>query len=108
MPNKQRELRVIFWVVAALFLLFLLFLLAPLALMLCKAFQAGGGLGLSNFRQVLGGYNFWPALGHSFTVSAAAAALTTLLAFLLGSLVDALQKRVVPRGMRSGKGAAER
>ena len=31
-----------------------------------------------------------------------------LLAFLLGSLVDALQKRVVPRGMRSGKGAAER
>lgn len=80
MPNKQRELRVIFWVVAALFLLFLL---APLVLMLCKAFQAGGGLGLSNFRQVLGGYNFWPALGHSFTVSAAAAALTTLLAFLL-------------------------
>ena len=31
-----------------------------------------------------------------------------LLAFLLGSLVDALQKRVVPRGMRSGKGAAKR
>ena len=31
-----------------------------------------------------------------------------LLAFLLGSLVDALQKRVVPPGMRSGKGAAER
>ena len=31
-----------------------------------------------------------------------------LLAFLLGSLVDALQKRVVPRGMRDGKGAAER
>lgn len=31
-----------------------------------------------------------------------------LLAFLLGSLVDALQKRVVPRGMRNGKGAAER
>lgn len=31
-----------------------------------------------------------------------------LLAFLLGSLVDALQKRVVPRGMRIGKGAAER
>lgn len=31
-----------------------------------------------------------------------------LLAFLLGSLVDALQKRVVPRGIRSGKGAAER
>ena len=31
-----------------------------------------------------------------------------LLAFLLGSLVDALQKRVVPRGLRSGKGAAER
>ena len=31
-----------------------------------------------------------------------------LLAFLLGSLVDALQKRVVPRGMRSGKGAAGR
>lgn len=31
-----------------------------------------------------------------------------LLAFLLGSLVDALQKRVAPRGMRSGKGAAER
>lgn len=31
-----------------------------------------------------------------------------LLAFLLGSLVDALQKRVVPRGMRSGKGVAER
>ena len=31
-----------------------------------------------------------------------------LRAFLLGSLVDALQKRVVPRGMRSGKGAAER
>lgn len=31
-----------------------------------------------------------------------------LLAFLLGSLVDALQKRVVPRGMRSRKGAAER
>lgn len=31
-----------------------------------------------------------------------------LLAFLLGSLVYALQKRVVPRGMRSGKGAAER
>ena len=31
-----------------------------------------------------------------------------LLAFLLGSLVDALQKRVVPRGMRGGKGAAER
>ena len=29
-----------------------------------------------------------------------------LLAFLLGSLVDALQKRVVPRGMRDGKGAA--
>ena len=29
-----------------------------------------------------------------------------LLAFLLGSLVDALQKRVVPRGMRGGKGAA--
>ena len=31
-----------------------------------------------------------------------------LLAFLLGSLVDALQKRLVPRGMRGGKGAAER
>ena len=29
-----------------------------------------------------------------------------LLAFLLGSLVDALQKRVVPRGIRGGKGAA--
>ena len=36
------------------------------------------------------------------------AILAALLAFLLGSLVDALQKRVVPRGMRSGKGAAER
>ena len=45
----------------------------------------------------------WSAISANTRNPRAAAAL---LAFLLGSLVDALQKRVVPRGMRGGKGAA--
>ena len=33
-------------------------------------------------------------------------ALRTLLAFVLGSLVDALQRKVVPKGIRRGGSAA--
>lgn len=80
--KKQTEIKVIFWVLAALFLMFLA---APVVQLLLKSFASGQGTGvtLQNYGEVLGGRGFLNALGNSFLVSSASALITTGLAFVL-------------------------
>lgn len=82
--RKNRELKIIFAVLLALFLVFLVW---PLLQVLWKSFLTDTGVSLSNYKSVLTGKGFLGAVRNSFTVAGVSAAVTTILAFFLAYTV---------------------
>lgn len=79
MTRTNRELKLIFLVIVALFALFLV---APLVVLLGKSVWDGGLTG-EFYASVLSQKGFLSALGNSFAVAAASGGVATLLAFLM-------------------------
>lgn len=82
--QKNIELKFIFWVILALFVLFLAF---PLLILFGKSIAGEQGVTLEFYSSVLTGKDFLPALGHSFLVAAAAALAATVIAFVMSYAV---------------------
>lgn len=79
MTRTNRELKLIFLVIVALFAIFLV---APLVVLLGKSVWDGGLTG-EFYTSVLSQKGFLSALGNSFAVAAASGGVATLLAFLM-------------------------
>lgn len=79
MTRTNRELKLIFLVIVALFALFLV---APLVVLLGKSVWDGGLTG-EFYTSVLSQKGFLSALGNSFAVAAVSGGVATLLAFLM-------------------------
>ncbi len=84
--KKNKEMKLMFGVLA---IFFFLFLAIPIVRLLLKSFVLDGNTGftLENYRDVLTSKGFVKALGNSFAVSSASAIITTLLAFFLAYTV---------------------
>ena len=85
MHKKQLELKGIYVVLAALFLVFLFM---PVAILLYKSFESGTSLTLQHYRDLIFSGKFVNAFGNSFTVSGISALVTTLLAFLMAYTIN--------------------
>lgn len=83
--GKHRELKIIF-AVAAIY--FVIFLVLPVCALMGKSLMASGGISFDNYISIFMDKNVLKALGNSFGVSGAAAAVTTLLAFVLSYAVN--------------------
>ena len=83
MTRTNRELKLIFAVIVALFAVFLA---GPILILLGKSLWDGGLTG-AFYASVLTQKGFLPALGNSFAVATASAAVATLIAFLLAYAV---------------------
>lgn len=77
MTRTNRELKLIFW---GIVLLFVAFLAGPIVLLLGKSLWQGGLTG-EFYTAVLSQDGFFTALGNSFAVAGASAAVAVLLAF---------------------------
>lgn len=77
---KKKEIKIIFGILCAVFLIFLA---APMVQLLLKSFVKDGSIGAGNFREMFGQKGFLQALGNSFLVSCTSALVTTLLAFIM-------------------------
>lgn len=82
--QKNIELKFIFWIVVALFVLFLAF---PLLILFGKSFVGEQGVTLEFYTSIISGKDFFPALGHSFLVAAAAALTATVIAFVMAYVI---------------------
>lgn len=80
--KKNREIKVIFILLAVFFLAFLAL---PMIMVLARSFTAddGAGITFSNYMEVLTGKGFLQALGNSLLISVCSALVTTVLAFIL-------------------------
>ncbi len=78
--KKQIEIKIIFVVIASIFLCFLL---VPMAVLSLQSFQDTHGAFWSNYLGMFQKKGFISAVGNSFLVAGTSAALTTLLAFFL-------------------------
>lgn len=80
--KKNKEIKLIFAVLAAVFLVFLAI---PVMRLLMKSFVQDGSTGftLANYQEVLTSKGFADAVKNSFLVSCCSAAITTILAFFL-------------------------
>ena len=85
MHKKQLELKGIYVVLTALFLVFLFM---PVAILLYKSFESGTSLTLQHYRDLIFSGKFVNAFGNSFTVSGISALVTTLLAFLMAYTIN--------------------
>lgn len=74
------EIKIIF---IAVTVLFVWFLAVPIVTLLLKSFQSDTGAFWVHYADVFAGRGFWQAVGNSFSVSAASAFFTTVLAFIL-------------------------
>lgn len=83
--RKEKEIKGIFVVVIALFLVFLLI---PILRLFAKSFEAQGGISLANYGEVLTSHGFMSAFAHSLIISSVSAVLTTLLAFILAYTIN--------------------
>ena len=83
MGRKNRELKLIFWLIT---LLFVGFLAGPILVLLGKSVWDGGLTG-SFYTSVVSREGFLTALGNSFAVAAAAAALASAVAFCMAYAV---------------------
>lgn len=92
--KKNREIKVIFLVLLAIFLIFLVL---PLARILGKSFVVDGGVTLENYSSVFGEKGFLKVLGNSFLVAGTSALLTTLIAFFLAFTIHYTR---VPEGCK--------
>ncbi|MDO4267698.1 MAG: ABC transporter permease subunit, partial [Eubacteriales bacterium] len=82
--RKNLELKVIFWVVAALFTLFLA---VPLLVLFGKSMIGEQGVTLGFYVSIITDKGFLPALGNSFFIASAAALAATVIAFILAYVV---------------------
>lgn len=84
--RKEKEIKGIFIIVTALFLVFLMI---PILRLLLKSFEGqASGVSLGNYVEVLTSHGFMSAFGHSLIISSASAIITTLLAFLLAYTIN--------------------
>lgn len=79
MIRKEREIKVIYVLVLAVFAIFLAI---PIIRLLLESFLGEAGAGISNYVEVLTGRGFLKAFGNSVTVSISSALIATVLAFL--------------------------
>ena len=84
MKRQNRELWFIF---AGLTVLFAVFLAAPVLRLFAKSFWGDNGWTWEYYRSVLTGKNFGQALANSFQVSAVAALLSAMIAFVMAYAV---------------------
>ncbi len=82
--QKNIELKIIFWIVVALFALFLA---VPLLVLLGKSIVGEQGVTLEFYSSVITGKDFLPALGNSFQVAAIAAFVAMVIAFVLAYVI---------------------
>lgn len=80
MKQKEKEIKVIFTVVALIFVLFLVF---PVLRLLGKSFLGEAGVTGVFYQEVFTSKGFLKAVGNSFQVSSLGALFTTLIAFFL-------------------------
>ena len=83
MAQKNKELKLIFWFITALFAVFLA---VPILILLGKSLW-DGKLTLEFFSSVVTGQGFLTALGNSFKIAALAAVLASVLAFCMAYAV---------------------
>ena len=93
--RKEKEIKGIFIIVTALFLIFLQI---PILRLLWKSFESQtGGVGVGSYAEVLTSHGFMGAFGHSLIISSVSAVLTTLLAFLLAYTINYTN---IPKGYK--------
>lgn len=80
MIRKEREIKVIYVLVLAVFAIFLAI---PIIRLLLESFLGEAGAGISNYVEVLTGRGFLKAFGNSVTVSISSALIATVLAFFM-------------------------
>lgn len=80
MIRKEREIKVIYVLVLAIFAVFLA---VPIVRLLLESFLGEAGAGISNYVEVLTGQGFLQALGNSVAVSISSALISTVLAFFM-------------------------
>ena len=80
MKSKNRELKILFIVIAALFAAFLA---VPVIRLFIKSFWNGSSITGEYYASVVSGKNFVTALTNSFKVSAASALVAVLIAFII-------------------------
>ncbi|NCB92418.1 MAG: extracellular solute-binding protein [Clostridia bacterium] len=83
--EKNIEIKIIFGVVT---ILFLAFLLIPMITILGKSFLGDSGVGISHYAEVLTEKRFAGAFVNSIIISLGAAAITTVLAFMMAYTIN--------------------
>ena len=94
MQRKHWELKLIFLILAVVFLAFLA---VPAIGLLVKSFLGEGGLTGSYYLDVFTGKGFPEALGNSFTVAAVAALIAVGIAFVMAYILHYTR---LPRGFK--------
>ncbi len=82
--KKQIEIKIIFLVIAALFLFFLT---VPMVVLMLQSFQDTRGAFWNNYVEMFTKKGFLTAIGNSFLVAGTSATLTTIIAFFLAYTV---------------------
>lgn len=80
MPKLQIEIKVVFWVVLAIFAAFLV---VPMGFLLWQSLDSENGTSLANYGRTLTDSGFLKSFGNSFLISAVSALVSTSLAFFL-------------------------
>lgn len=78
--KKNKEVKVVFILLA---LFFLIFLAVPVVQLLLKSIVGGSGISLEYYKSVFTGRGFGKAVGNSFLIAGVSAFVTTLLAFFM-------------------------
>lgn len=80
MKIKEKEIKIIYILVLAIFGVFLA---VPIVRLLAESFMGDGGVGISHYVEVLTGKGFVTALGNSVIISVCSALIATVLAFIM-------------------------
>ena len=82
---KNREVKLLYVLVAAMFVLFLLI---PVLFLMAKSFQNDNGINLNNYMVIVGESRFYKAVFNSITIAVTSAILSTFCAFILAYTVN--------------------
>lgn len=80
MPKLQIEIKVVFWVILAIFAAFLV---VPMGFLLWQSLDSENGASLANYGRTLTDSRFLKSFGNSFLISGVSALISTSLAFFL-------------------------
>lgn len=80
MPKLQIEIKVVFWVILAIFAAFLV---VPMGFLLWQSLDSENGASLANYGRTLTDSQFLKSFGNSFLISGVSALISTSLAFFL-------------------------